>query len=828
MEGVAQMRKWNLHYHTFPSMEGAILLAILIPIALIILMIVLLGRIRALTTELESMRRQMVEWMKVQPRTLNAEVPPGTRTAPVEPVVREPAAPPSIINPPPVVVTPPEPKPLAADDVLHRMRETFPGPDPASKPVPVLVTPRPRPVPKPPQPTFFERNPDLEKFIGENLINKIGIAIFVLGIGLLLRYAIGKGLIGETGQTLIGLGAGGLLVFFAHRLRDSLRAFSSVLVAGGIAVFYTTIAIAFHQYGLIGQTAAFVIMVAITGLAVALTIGYDRKELAVISLLGGFAAPFLVSTGAGNFVVLFSYLLILDVGMLVLANYKKWHVINVIAFVLTSFIMGAWAFDTYPSLVPVPTLPAFAFATLFFLVFFAMNLRYNLRHGTTFTPLDHALLLVNTAFYFGVGIYFLSDLPVKMTGLFTALLGLFYLGFALYFHKREGIPQQLKLLLIGLVLTFISLAVPVQFEGSHITLFWAAEAVLLLWFAQRTGLKAIERASVLITVLMVVSLWMDWEMVYALAYEVPLRPLLNKAWITGIVATASLALTHWLLRKEDGEEGLLLGLKRGHWRAITLVAAVVVLYATNFLEQRYQLERFLHTTVVQQALMAYTLLHLLVVEWSAQRASKQYRTVVGALLVIAGIIYITTNYSDSCRALSIGFANEVSLSFAPYHYLAMVLMVVAVVRTALLARMILDRSSREWHIYLWLASTYIVVLASQELDLAMMQALGTSLTLDDARRVGYPILWGVGSFAFMWYGMHTRLRTMRIIGLSLFALTLVKLFLFDLGALSEGGRVAAFIFLGALLLVISFMYQRLKGLFVPDGPKATTADEEQN
>src|SRR5690606_10352348 len=144
-------------------------------------------------------------------------------------------------------------------------------------------------------------------------------------------------------------------------------------------------------------------------------------------------------------------------------------------------------------------------------VFFAMNLRYNLRHKQAFTALDHALLLANTAAYYAFGICFLSALHVRVNGLFTAVLGLYYLGFAVHFHRREGIPRPLKLLLIGLVLTFISLAAPVQLEGSRITLFWAAEAVLLLWFAQRTDLRLVERASVLVTALMLMSLWMDWQ-----------------------------------------------------------------------------------------------------------------------------------------------------------------------------------------------------------------------------------------------------------------------------------------------------------------------------
>ena len=57
---------------------------------------------------------------------------------------------------------------------------------------------------------------------------------------------------------------------------------------------YFTIAISFHQYHIFSQTAAFCIMVIITVLAVALAFAYDRIELAIIALVGGFATPFIL------------------------------------------------------------------------------------------------------------------------------------------------------------------------------------------------------------------------------------------------------------------------------------------------------------------------------------------------------------------------------------------------------------------------------------------------------------------------------------------------------------------------------------------------------
>ena len=112
--------------------------------------------------------------------------------------------------------------------------------------------------------TFRKNNPDLEKFIGENIVSKIGVAILVIGIAFFVKFAIDQNWIKPIGRVAIGVLCGLIVLGFAHRLRKNFQAFSSVLVAGGIAVFYFTIGIAFHQYHIFGQTAAFIIMLLIT------------------------------------------------------------------------------------------------------------------------------------------------------------------------------------------------------------------------------------------------------------------------------------------------------------------------------------------------------------------------------------------------------------------------------------------------------------------------------------------------------------------------------------------------------------------------------------
>lgn len=60
-----------------------------------------------------------------------------------------------------------------------------------------------------------------EKFIGENLFGKIGILVFVIGVGFFVKYAIDKDWINETLRTVLGFLTGSALLVVAERLQRS-------------------------------------------------------------------------------------------------------------------------------------------------------------------------------------------------------------------------------------------------------------------------------------------------------------------------------------------------------------------------------------------------------------------------------------------------------------------------------------------------------------------------------------------------------------------------------------------------------------------------------
>ena len=83
-------------------------------------------------------------------------------------------------------------------------------------------------------------------------------------------------------------------------------------------------------------------------------------------------------------------------------------------------------------------------------------------------------------------------------------------------------------------------------------------------------------------------------------------------------------------------------------------------------------------------------------------------------------------------------------------------------------------------------------------------------------KAGLSIIWGICSFIMMWLGMRYKFAPLRVVALTLITVTLGKLFIYDIRNIPPGGKIAAFILLGVLLLVISFMYQRLKRIIVDD------------
>lgn len=694
---------------------------------------------------------------------------------------------------------------------------------------------------------FRENNPDIEKFIGENLINKIGILILVLGISFFVKYAIDKDWINEPARVGIGVLAGALVMGVAHRLRKNYAAFSSVFVAGAISIFYLTIGIAFHDYHLFSQTVAFIIMVVITIFSVFVSVSYDRKELAVLSLIGGFAVPFMVSTGEGNYKVLFTYIAILNIGMLLIAYFKKWNLVTLLAFIFSCLLYSAWFGKGFYD-DKLPSSGALFFATIFYIIFSVATVINNLRNKGTFTKLEYFIMVANTFFYFGMGISIIENWKPEFKGLFTVVLALYNLVYAMFLYRKFGLDKNAIYLLLGLTLTFVTLAIPIQFSGNYITLFWAGEAVLLFWLSQKSKIATFKLGAIIVQLLMFGSLIMDWEKYYS-GNLMELKPFLNRIFITGIVSLASLIFTYILLKKEK-EVTNIFGFEfhPSSYRNIILGVSILVGYFTGMLEISYQADHYIsnYYSALSYSVLYHFLFSVGLIYVVLKLKNKAWNSFIIILASVNIILYIAYFYKLTYNEMTENFVlNLTSKSAYFIHYILLICLayfgyVLIKFRNESLFDKLLNHKSA-----LWIFAFCIVYILSNEVmihglmftkdiispaELAKYPFNKTGYSyekeffIDDKFeaiklqiiKIGYPILWGVLSFVLLIIGIKKQNQQLRIIALALLGITIIKLFVYDIKNVSETGKIIAFILLGVLILIISFVYQKIKRLVVDE------------
>jgi uncharacterized membrane protein len=798
-------------------MDGLIVLIILIPLVFLILLISILTRTGEQRRLLESLYDK-IKQLNNEVSSLSKDLKKQKEEILVKPVFKE----------TPVKVFVPE-KPVVKESIPDEpIKEKIFIPEPV--PVEEIVIKEIKKeelvevIPVKEYKTSYqpEKETDIEKFIGENLANKIGIAVLVLGIAFFIKYAIDKNWINETGRVIIGFISGGILIGLAHYFRNSYRSFSSVLVGGGLSVFYFSIAFAFHQYHLIGQLTAFIAMVIVSAFAVILSLYYNRQELAILATIGGFITPFLVSTGNENYIALFTYLCILNAGLIALSWFKRWPAINIISLFFTTIIFSGWlirhlAIENTESL---PYKDAMLFATLFYGLFITMNIINSIRLKNKFTAFDFIIMLSVNFLYYVAGMIILdhwNDGNAK--GLFTFSLGIFNLLLTAVFYQKKSVDRNFVSLLMGLSLTFISLTAPVQFRGNYIVLFWASETVLLFFLYQQSKISMLKIASGIVMVAMFISLVITWINVYfADNWNVPV--IFNKGFITTLVVSIALFIYYLSIRKEKDEE-FIFSISTSSARKVVLIAAIGILYLSGILELYYQFSiRFTEVPVHSIYLQAYSFAFVLIL----LKFFKKNTAFPVLKFIMTGFCFVLYMVSISgIQKVSVSLLSDnVNSNLFIAHWVSDVLLLWLLYD---MVRFFFNKDNQKWLDYksafTWIASLGIILLLSIELyHINYWVNYRNESDWDWWRnlyqKAGLSILWSICSFALMWLGMKHSFRTLRIISLSLFAVTLVKLFVFDIRNIPPGGKIVAFILLGILLLIVSFMYQRLKKIIIDD------------
>ncbi|MCK5895900.1 MAG: DUF2339 domain-containing protein [Cocleimonas sp.] len=320
-------------------------------------------------------------------------------------------------------------------------------------------------------------------FTGGNLFVRIGILILFFGISFLLKYVSDQGVFPiEYRLIAIAISAIGLLLL-GWSLREKKRTYGVLLQGAGIGLLYLDIFAAFNLYHVMPSSLAFVLMFVISLFAAALAVLQDARSLAIFGFTGGFLAPILASSGSNHYVGLFSYYLILNIAIVIIAWFKAWRALNLLGFFFTFVVGAVWGYSAYQA---KNFLIIEFFLIVFFLFYVFIAILFALRQPDKLRGyVDGSLLFGVPLAASGLQYALVSDIDYAIS-LSSFVMGSFYLVLARLLRKKAG--HELLLLsqsCLALGVIFTSLAIPFALSATHTAAAWGLEGLGLIWLGVR-------------------------------------------------------------------------------------------------------------------------------------------------------------------------------------------------------------------------------------------------------------------------------------------------------------------------------------------------------
>jgi uncharacterized membrane protein len=690
-------------------------------------------------------------------------------------------------------------------------------------------------------PARLREQRSLESRVGSQWFNRIGIVAMLIGVAWFLKFAFDNHWVGPAGRVLIGLVSGAALIAWSERFRaKGYAAFSYSLKAVGSGVLYLSLWAAFSMYHLISPGVAFAGMVLVTAFNAFIAWRQSAELLAVYAIVGAFSTPLLLSTGRNEEVFLFSYLLMMNAATMALLVLRGWNRLLVLSFLGTVAFYWGWYWQFY---VPAEFAKTAFFLALFVLLFAAATIiipKKQARQKRVHAEQDDAarvlVSLANAAFGF-LGYYAMlsSNGSARNTALAWCSVGFgaFYLGVRKLMERTPVAGTRLASLplaslsdiQLSIAIVFLTLAVPLAVHGHWVTVGWMAEGTVLVWVATRMRTALMRALAAGALTLGLISLAMDASIAQT-------RVLWNTRLLSFVVSIAAMAISTLLIRGEANREGSREEVNRERapnsvrpWRLLALAGAVMT-RALVMVAVLLEIHTYWWSSVAPAAGMPdlrapgsllSSAIWLMVASGAIVWAAARRKAVVpqtsvhrvegacwfaaGLLTLVIGMFYsqqqVIWNLRFAAFAVAIACvawagrqANSESGRDSQFRIGASVLV------TLLVLTAVCFEISTFW-------STRVLVAAPGSMMYAS-QVAGRQM----AERFSYSAWFLLAGAALLALGFRRQSALLRWQGLVLLAVTIFKVFLIDTSTLSQGYRIISFLALGALLLGVSFAYQR--------------------
>ncbi|MBU1668682.1 DUF2339 domain-containing protein [bacterium] len=631
----------------------------------------------------------------------------------------------------------------------------------------------------------------LEELLFGNIILKISIVAFILGIALFLKYSIDKDWIPIWGRVLIGIVVGIMMLLGGIKMiHNQHKLFSEGLFGGGVAVLYLSIfaAYALEGFKFIDVTYAFASMIVITILAGIISIRFDAKSTAIFGLIGGFATPFLLNTGSENYVGLLSYMLILNVGVLYISIYKNWSLLSWLAFVITSLTALVTVWETWEDFTALLLL-----YTAFFIIYSVVPFIAEIREKSE--RLSSPSVLLFWANFVVAILSFLAlfrqyEIALIYYTAVTVVLAAYLLVYASILTKKGVLLKNLFYIVLAQSIALLLVTPAFIFEGSSLTIFWAIESLMLLWISTKSNEKTYALFALLgfgVTMLryLVLDVVTDYQILVYDIHNVQIMLYVKSLALISLFVIGSFFMAYRLVKNSS---------LNFEYIASDLVRVILFMCA------------FLGTYLVMTFISS-----LLCEVYSIDIFSIIYMLIIA----LFGFLLYRSAYSETAKILYtvfiglmlIGFVDNI-FSISSYNTLISLLNFLVFMAVAGFIYSIAFKDSR----------THIAQYQLRDVMLgAGVGLLFIFLNVEiyhivkfyspEATKFAMTLLWIIFGIVLFVYGIMKEVNIAKPVGTVLIFLAILKAFFVDLANLDSIYRIVLFLILGAILFGLSYFYQ---------------------
>lgn len=315
------------------------------------------------------------------------------------------------------------------------------------------------------QPTF-----DLVAWLAKDWLLKLGALCVLIAFGWFVSYAFINGWVGPFGKIALGLCFGTILLAFGWwRIKSEIEQ-GAIFLALGAAINLLVVYAARSLYDMFTPATALVLMFATSAFVAYMSALYRHKTLAVLGVLLAGTAPFLTATSAAHDIGLFSYLLVVVLGSMLVAWYTRFGApslvsLGIVAIYSMKFV-GASILDER----------MLVFGMLFACVFFVAGIVRTFRRGVALIAYDITLAVGNAALLL---FYIVTFAPADWQSLIVAAwMSVFLLGAFLTVRMLRA--RSFFFIYAGIGLSYLVVATALELEGNVLVVALATEAAVII------------------------------------------------------------------------------------------------------------------------------------------------------------------------------------------------------------------------------------------------------------------------------------------------------------------------------------------------------------